>query len=99
VVLDLTPLQNQDPSGAYAVLESDKGWDTRTLFGVDCTAHFTGMVARSYGDSDPVPPTYFTGTGFDYVTFRDIKSGKEEKILKFTAHVVKAGDVPGLLPK
>ena len=39
------------------------------------------------------------GLGYESVTFRDIQSKKPVTVKKFSADAVKAGDVPGLVPK
>jgi len=38
-------------------------------------------------------PVY--GQGYDFATFRDIQSGKREKITRFSADEMKAADIPG----
>ena len=91
---------SQGPGGEIAHVGSADTWRVPfSVSGTESTYKYTvsGLAAITAGGAEkPAPPA---GQGYEFVTFRDIQSKKQITIKQFSADKVKAGDVPGLLPK
>jgi hypothetical protein len=93
-----TPSQGAS-AGPVRVTSNDSWRAPFTVPGAVTTydGNITGFAAiTASGTEQPDPPS---GYGYDSVSFRDIKSGKEMTIQKFAADAVTAAEVPGLVSK